>query len=82
MLRVLCLFDPYLDWFFSCLVKAEEKKVTLRPESDEVIARIMALPVDKRTYIKIFKIGISVVFPTCFSGVLCDYAKFFISGVR
>ena len=60
MSRVLCLFDLYLDWFSFRLVKAEEKKVPLRPDSEELIAAIMALPVDKRTYIKIFKIGIVV----------------------
>ena len=38
----------------------------LRPESDEVIARIMALPIDKRTYVKIFKIGTFLVFLICF----------------
>ena len=38
----------------------------LRPESDEVIARVMALPIDKRTYVKIFKIGMFIVFLACF----------------
>ena len=65
MSRILCLFDLYLDWFSFRLVKAEEKKVPLRPESDEVIARIMALPVDKRTYVKIFKIGMLLVLLIC-----------------
>ena len=45
-------------------VKAEEKKVPLRPDSEELIATIMALPANKRTYIKIFKIGIVPL--TCF----------------
>ena len=43
-------------------VKAEEKKVPLCPDSEELIATIMALPADKRTYIKIFKIGTVVYF--------------------
>ena len=46
----------------SCAVKAEEKKVPLRPDSEELIAAVMALPVDERTYIKIFKIGTVVYF--------------------
>ena len=50
----------------SCAVKAEEKKVPLRPDSEELIAAVMALPVDKRTYIKIFKIGIILYLLTCF----------------
>ena len=84
MSRILCLFDLYLDWFSFRLIKAEEKKVPLRPESDEVIARIMALPVDKRTYVKIFKIGMfPVLFDlSSFSGVLCDCAESPLSGVR
>ena len=47
-------------------VKAEEKKVPLRPDSEELIAAIMALPADKCTYIKIFKIGMAIYLLTCF----------------
>ena len=58
-MRVLYSHDP-CSWLVSHAVKAEEKKVPLRPDSEELIAAIMALPVDKRTYIKIFKIGMVV----------------------
>ena len=48
-------------WLF-CAVKAEEKKVPLHPNSEKLIAAVLALPADKRTYIKIFKIGTVVYF--------------------
>ena len=60
-----------MSWLVFYAVKAEEKKVPLRPDSEELIAAIMALPVDKRTYIKIFKIGTVVYFLSRFvQGIL------------
>ena len=51
---------------FFCAVKAEEKKVPLHPNSEKLIAAVLALPADKRTYIKIFKLGTVLYLLTCF----------------
>ena len=65
-----------MSWLVFYTVKAEEKKVPLRPDSEGLIAAIMALPVDKRTYIKIFKIGTVVYFLTRF--VRCNMLLYFV----
>ena len=41
----------------SCTVRAEDKKIPPRPNSEELIAAVMALPVEERTYSKIFRLG-------------------------
>lgn len=38
-------------------VRAEDKKVPLRPNSEKLIEAVLALPIEERTYIKIFKLG-------------------------
>lgn len=62
-----------------CKALVEDKKVPPRPNSERLIAAVMALPVEEHTYTKIVRLGKGLSFLVISPGVLSGQDLSFIS---